>query len=137
MRRLISTSPIAAILLAIAMPVSGASMVYDTGLRLAYDSNQSNADKGTDKEEGFITTFDVVARYRTLLGQGVGLQIEGLGEVNANTRYGDLSNAAAGGRVRLNFKPVPGYTAPWYALHGSVRLRGYNDSELQIGRAHV
>ena len=110
-----------------------ASTFVDGAAEIGYSTNQNNAENAVDREDGFIASVSGSVRHRILLGDGFGLQIGGRLEADGNERFGDLSRLGGGVNARLSWKPIVGFTAPWFALDTSVMLSEFNDSDIRDG----
>ncbi|HWH46943.1 MAG TPA: hypothetical protein VN664_04015 [Burkholderiales bacterium] len=102
-----------------------AEFTHDTNVNRAAYPNEEQADD-IFAVEGYAAR-GVPLSYRS------GLLMRGGLRLREHREFGDLSNAAALGRVAYRFQPSPGYTGAWVELAGSAELLRYRDSGLRDG----
>ncbi|MBT6273049.1 MAG: hypothetical protein HOI95_02830, partial [Chromatiales bacterium] len=73
--------------------------------------------------------------YRQRLNETTGIQVGARLGADGHKRFGGLNRVSAGFETNLHFKPVPGYSKPWYRLHANIELSKFADSDLRDGLA--
>ena len=116
-----------------AQVASAAATFIDGSLQLNYLSNQNNADLSVDREDGFVTAARLSVKQRDILAPGWGIQYGARLEADANSRFSNLHRGGIGVNGRLHWKPLVGYTKPWFALDADVVLSQFNDSDIRDG----
>ena len=100
---------------------------------LAHDTNVNRAAYPSEEQADDILAVEGYAARSILLSYRSGLVMRGGLRLREHREFGDLSNAAALGRVAYRFQPSPGYTSAWVELAGSAELLRYRDSGLRDG----
>ena len=124
---------LACCLLAASAVARGAPPILDLSAGFDYDGNVSRSELDRDIEEEFLLNVGASLTKRQRLGDRSGLIYRAGLRFEGHDRFGDLSNLGANGFLAYCFKPVRGYTAPWFSLEGSVTLLQHRDSDLRDG----
>lgn len=112
---------------------TAAATFLDGSLQLNYLSNMNNADLAVDREDGFVTAARVSVKRREIIAPKWGVQYGARLEADWNTRFSNLNRGGLGLNGRLHWKPVVGYTKPWFALDADVVLSQFSDSDIRDG----
>lgn len=100
---------------------------------LTHDTNVNRAAYPKEEQADDILAVEGYAARGVRLSYRGGLVMRGGLRLREHREFGDLSNAAALGRVAYRFQPSPGYTGAWVELAGSAELLRYRDSGLRDG----
>lgn len=109
------------------------STTVDVALALDADDNLSRAEADEDRKALPIVSASVDVRHRRVLRQGLGVGVGARVESRATPGAAALNRIGLGGEGSVNWKPIAGYTAPFYAMRASAVIREHADSALRDG----
>jgi len=119
------------ILLVTPLASMAARPVYDLSLGFSHDDNVSRAAHAADIRAENLLTLAAAATWQYRLGDRSGFIASARTRFEGHERFGALSNIGLGGFVAYRFKPVRGYTAPWFSIEGTLGVRQHNDSDIR------
>ena len=110
-----------------------ASTRFGLDAELTHDTNVNRAAYPKEEQADDILAVEGYAARSVWLSHRSGLMMRGGVRLREHREFGDLSNAAALGRLAYRFQPSPGYTSPWVEFAGSAEVLRYRDSGLRDG----
>ena len=126
---------IVALLMLAPVAAHAADTRFGLDAELTHDTNVNRAAYAGEEQTDEILAVEGYAARSFKLSYRSGVVVRGGLRLREHREFGDLSNAAALGRVAYRFQPSPGYTGAWIELAGTAEASRYRDSELRDGYA--
>ncbi len=109
------------------------SLSLDLVSSVRFDNNLNRAQRGSERRDDGIVSVGADGSYRGQLSKNSGL-IANLGlETEVHADIGDLDMIRAKTSLTYLIQPLPGFSAPWFALTAAFQLDEYSASDIRDG----